>query len=404
MKNFIMGLITRVLANKFVKFDGSKVYYWDVPMMAMPFDNFASMQYDLETKYGVDIKKIFYSLGKIQGKNGTNILLKKFNITPKKEDLTFYIEQTKFIGIGKIELLEFDTKNAIFRVILENSPHCAFIFKKNKKLKNSFCDYQRGLIVGAVEAIMQVILNLNLSFDGVETKCLAKGDDICEFVIKKTEDFNENLELKNDLVSFIKKKENLNMLLRNSNILKNKNVTMYHQFLKQKKLDVPFKYNSEGLILFLDTKLLITPMDIFVLLYFLLNKIYGSKINKDFYNFGNFFADSIFECLKNNFPFHTKTKSLNVLLQQMGLFGFGLPLVVNSNFSEGIIITNLTDSTGLYYKEIIGLNKNVKVDFFVSGYINRIIELFLNKKTTTEEINCIVGGSGKCVFKTIYKQ
>lgn len=400
-----MGLIGRVLANRLVDFDGSKIYYWDVPMVAIPFEVFSKNQYKLQSNLGPDIKKIYYSLGKIQGKNGSNILLKKYKITPNKNDFTFYIEQSKFVGIGRIELLELDLENLIFRVIIEDTPHCKFIKEKEGTLNTSFCDYQRGLIVGSIESIMTILLNKEVNLDGIEIKCLAKGDEVCEFLIKESSEFDEKepLELKNPCIEFVKKKETINTLLRKSGLPKSKSGTTYHKTLKNNKQKVPFKYDGEGYISFLGERVLITPMDIFILLYYIIKECYGEEADNLFYEFGKEMAFLTYPLLSNYFSFHSKTNNLNILFEQTGLFGFGIPYIVNSNISKGVIIVNLNDSPGKHYKELIS-QSNLRVDYFICGYLSGITEKFTKMETFTEETNCIVEGSPKCIFKITYKQ
>ena len=99
VKKTLVKLLVRFLGHKGITFDGSRVYYWKVPMIVLPMDTLVYLQHNFEKKFGPDTRKIFYSLGKIQGKNGCNILIEKFKIIPNEEDLSFFMEQTEFVGI-----------------------------------------------------------------------------------------------------------------------------------------------------------------------------------------------------------------------------------------------------------------------------------------------------------------
>lgn len=102
MKKTIIKLIARFVGNRCVTFDGSRVYYWKVPMIVLPMDALAHLQHGLEEAFGQETRKIIYQLGKIQGRNGSNILIQKYNVKPDANDLSFFMEQTEFVGIGKM--------------------------------------------------------------------------------------------------------------------------------------------------------------------------------------------------------------------------------------------------------------------------------------------------------------
>lgn len=102
VKKTLIKLLARFVGHKGLTFDGSRVYYWKVPMIVLPMETLAFLQHNLEKEFGPETRKIVYSLGKIQGKNGTNILVEKFKIIPDEDDFSFFMEQTEFVGVGKL--------------------------------------------------------------------------------------------------------------------------------------------------------------------------------------------------------------------------------------------------------------------------------------------------------------
>ena len=111
----LVKLILRVVGHRSISFDGSRIYYWGVPMVLLPMKSFGFLQEQLKSSFGEISDLYLYHLGKIQGKNGTNILLKKYNFSPREKDLNFFLDQTKFVGIGG-----FDIRKWLKRVYCKN--------------------------------------------------------------------------------------------------------------------------------------------------------------------------------------------------------------------------------------------------------------------------------------------
>lgn len=83
------------------------------------------------------------------------------------------------LGYGKFKVVDLDTKKKRSVVNIYNSP-IAESYKKNnkKKSKKTQCDFIAGKISGVFSFIF------NKKVEAKEVKCLAKGDDFCQFVVK----------------------------------------------------------------------------------------------------------------------------------------------------------------------------------------------------------------------------
>ncbi|HLC79365.1 MAG TPA: 4-vinyl reductase [archaeon] len=85
-------------------------------------------------------------------------------------------------GWGYIELIEYDRSkhHSLFR--LQKSPISLALGKYDKAIDH----VERGLIVGSLREIEQ-----DYEIEGIETKCICKGDSYCEIIVKPLKDFSQ---------------------------------------------------------------------------------------------------------------------------------------------------------------------------------------------------------------------
>ncbi|MFW6233362.1 MAG: hypothetical protein ACOC3Z_01730 [Nanoarchaeota archaeon] len=408
MKKTIVKLITRFIGNKCVTFDGSRVYYWKVPMIILPFKSLSSLQKDLYDNFGEDSKKVLYALGKIQGKNGCNILIKKYSVRPSISDLSFFMEQTEFVGIGRMKFLKKDFNKNNFKIRMEPSINANVYLKEFGKVKYPICDYVRGLVTGALQAVSRSIENNEeISLEGIEMKCIAKGENECVFEIKdiksldkKDNNFTNQIPLNINELNLAYKKETLPSLLREPYSYVRDPNTKLSSFLKNKLKGKPFVFGSKGDVFLLESESLITPLDIFVLFYYILRNRFGKKIDQIFYKNGNLLGKEFTKKIIKKFNLDLKNKNdQRLLFDQIGLFGLGKIEIVKFDIKNKNFIFRLFNSPSNHLKQLVG-NKKLKSDFFISGIINGIIEELFNTKTKTIENMCVLKGDKYCLFKT----
>ena len=81
-------------------------------------------------------------------------------------------------GYGKLEFLELDGNKPYAKLKVTNSANAIGYEKSTKPV----CHFIRGILAGAGTIIMETEMHC------LETKCVAKGDEYCEFeVITKEE-------------------------------------------------------------------------------------------------------------------------------------------------------------------------------------------------------------------------
>ncbi|NJD78647.1 MAG: hypothetical protein FIB08_16385 [Candidatus Methanoperedens sp.] len=146
----------------------------EVPAIIMSIETFVNLQKDAEKILGFDgASVLFYEAGKKAGMRWINRFSKKWSLKDKKfadAVQNFYAE----LGWGKFNLEENGKNELVVRI--ENS----FIARGYGKSNIAVCHFLRGYNAGLAE-----VLKGN-DIDAEETRCAAKGDDCCEFIMKNT--------------------------------------------------------------------------------------------------------------------------------------------------------------------------------------------------------------------------
>jgi predicted hydrocarbon binding protein len=407
MKKTLIKLIARFVGHKGITFDGSRVYYWKVPMIVLPMEVLAYMQKNFESAFGIETRKIMYSLGKLQGRNGTNILIEKFNIVPDDTDLSFFMEQTEFVGIGKIRLEKSDIKNGYILVHNEGSPNAIAYMKLFGNRESPICDYVRGLLAGAGQAIFYATTKQKDLLEGIEIDCISQGKPACKIEIRKAVEFDKNdAFIKNELpVSFAEldyafEKESLAMLLRPHVKSVSETETELSKAIKKNHGEYHLKYDEGGVVSVLGKPCLVTPLDIFMLLQYVLEKRFGERVNQIMYEAGEYLGKESTLQTFTLFKFDKKNiRHVNMAFEQVGLYGLGKFTPVIMDTINHKYIFKVENPPGNHYMQLIGLKKQ-KVDYFLAGFLNGVLSYVFDSRFITQEDSCVVSGSSFCVFKS----
>jgi len=81
-------------------------------------------------------------------------------------------------GLGRIEIKDFDVKNGRAIINISDSPVARDYIRKNKSSKHETCNFIAGMLAGIGESIF------NKNMEAKEVKCIAKGDSVCQFIVK----------------------------------------------------------------------------------------------------------------------------------------------------------------------------------------------------------------------------
>jgi predicted hydrocarbon binding protein len=403
--NTIIKLIARFVGNRCVTFDGSRVYYWKVPMIVLPMESLAYIQHRLESEFGPDTRKIIYYLGKVQGKNGTNILIQKYNFKPNPEDLSFFMEQTEFVGIGKWTLDKQDTVNCRYIVKTDYSTNADAYANLYGKRDKPICDYVRGLFAGGFQAGSVVLSNLNEDLDAVEITCKSKGDEFCTFEMKKISEWNsqndkpnEELFINCEILSHALEKETLPMLLRSVIGNTNDPSTDLSAFISKFTGERQFNFEKKGVVSVLGLNALITPIDIIEMSYYIFFKKYGPTVSSIYYESGRNTSKKMTENLFQQYNLSkNKMDHIKMAFEQIGLIGLGKVEITRFDSNSHKYSFRLFNSPGTHYKQLFG-NQKEPVDFFVAGFFSGVLEYIYGLEFQVIETNCVVSGSTCCLF------
>ncbi len=146
-----------------------------VPAVIISIETFLHLQKDAEKILGIDgAAVLFYESGKNAGERWINRFRKDWGLNDQKfieAVQNFYSE----LGWGRFEVKEDNGKGLVVRV--ENS----FIALGYGDSEVAVCHFLRGYNAGLAEVLK------GKDIDAEETKCIAKGDDCCEFVMNQTD-------------------------------------------------------------------------------------------------------------------------------------------------------------------------------------------------------------------------
>lgn len=182
-------IVAQLLLHKQLRFEEGNIKLLEQNVVIFPFENLFSIQKILE-----DSKKTYelYLSSKELGKDWIKNLLKSYKMDTIKAQSEWGEKVFTLAGMGKMKVIKWDTKkslmiyrayDSIMAKYYGNTGHCV-------------CHIPRGWFAGASCVFFKK------DVDAVEIKCLSKGDDFCEFLIKPKNSFNfKDKEIKKQLKS-----------------------------------------------------------------------------------------------------------------------------------------------------------------------------------------------------------
>jgi len=144
----------------------------EVPAVIVSIETFVNLQKDAEKILGSDgASVLLYETGKKAGLRWINRFSKEWGLKDKKfieAVQNFYAE----LGWGKFSIEENNIDELVIRV--ENS----FIARGYGNSEVPVCHFLRGYNAGLAEVLK------GKNIDAEEVRCVVKGDEFCEFVMK----------------------------------------------------------------------------------------------------------------------------------------------------------------------------------------------------------------------------
>ncbi|MFZ5955866.1 MAG: V4R domain-containing protein [Nanoarchaeota archaeon] len=198
-------LVSKVQGLKELKYDSEgSLLLWNTSVIISPVQVNLIKTKLYEEFSETESNKIEYFVGKIQAKTGMQIINKKFGyaktISDKKKLVIFNNGQFELLGQGRFKIVKQDVKTGT--VVTKTKSQYAREYKTLFGVQKKSVDYfMAGLWAGTIEQIY------GKTSACIETQCIAKGDEECEFLIKSIENFNQNEVSSKDSFIFEKNTE-----------------------------------------------------------------------------------------------------------------------------------------------------------------------------------------------------
>jgi predicted hydrocarbon binding protein len=159
-----------------LKLEEGKVTICNVPFTFTLTKSVYYLQKELEKVLGDKWKKIAYECGKIDGAVCNSNFAAMFHndpdlmkiITDKSLGFDFLVAEYNKMGKGKLEIVKENTEKFSFILRMYFSP-IALAYLEHETAKEPVCYHISGLFIGGANIFYPGI-------EGVETKCMAKGD------------------------------------------------------------------------------------------------------------------------------------------------------------------------------------------------------------------------------------
>lgn len=375
-KDRISKFFLHLVAYGGFNFNKGIIYLWNDIHLFIPTESYYVVQKELINRFGDDAKDILFWLGKLNGKTGTVALVKRFGL--KSDNLKDLLNGASIDGWGKLEIdhLNYKNRELIDGIIFSPNSTLPQVYLKQEGTQNESVDF---FILGELCGGAEPLFNKNIH--GKEIKCIAKGDERCEFLLKltdKIQKFPFLNKLKYNENEIIKKVTSITLNRPSAfNNLKNKNIKF-----------------GDGSLVFYGIKGILTLSYVQVIL----NEIV-KNFDKKFYS--ELLQKRVDSDINILMPLITPLKNVEDILDQLQIFGYG-KFVCKIKASNVIVIELLDNPYAKDYLMLFGRSKETQDDY-ICILIRTVFELKYNKKYNVSEEGCIAKGNKSCTFKFVVK-
>lgn len=163
---------------KLLKAPGNgRLFLGETPMILTTRDFIVNLQKTIEEIIGVDATRVLlYRVGARSAKFFAQKQAELFNLKGT-EIMDKYFELVSVRGWGKFEKVNFDENTGEGRFIIYHS-YCEDLGDVGK----SSCYLWQGGLAGIVQSVLESLGKENVRIRCNEVKCVAKGDEYCEFI------------------------------------------------------------------------------------------------------------------------------------------------------------------------------------------------------------------------------
>jgi predicted hydrocarbon binding protein len=186
----VTPIMQRILATRAIKLKDGKLRIWGIPAAIYSLFSICYITRLLEKGYAG--KDVLYWAGYHQSVGATRMMTKRFGY--KKKIIENVAAHSTMLGLGAIDPVVINFKKKLF--VFRQKSECALEYLKEYGLQSKpACHFLRGQCAGTLDELFK-----NEKFVVLETKCMAKGDRICEIVAKPKKEWDaRDINLKEQL-------------------------------------------------------------------------------------------------------------------------------------------------------------------------------------------------------------
>jgi predicted hydrocarbon binding protein len=169
----MLNILKELLFSREISFEEGSIMMLKGRVVIIPIHIFVNIFKKLQ-EYKIDSDKFLYEIGKEEGVHWIGQIKDRYRMKPT-DALKWGLNSMSVGGWGKIETVKVDLfkrNTAVFRAY--NSPFAKLLGRTGK--------VSDPILAGFIGGGGSIIYNRSLECK--ETKCIAKGDMFCEFVVK----------------------------------------------------------------------------------------------------------------------------------------------------------------------------------------------------------------------------
>jgi len=168
-----------------LKIEEGKVLMNGVPFTFTMTKSLYYTQKEFEKVIGEKWKRIVYERGKADALDTVfgyislvrSIPIQKImSIFDRSVGFKFYVDEYNRLGIGRVEVRESIPSKPFFVFRLYFNP-IGFTYLEHEKVREPVCHQFAGILAGGAN-------NVYPGIEATETKCIARGDPYCEFILQ----------------------------------------------------------------------------------------------------------------------------------------------------------------------------------------------------------------------------
>lgn len=174
----MLKLVTDLMLHRQLVFEEGRMSLFKTPLAIVAPDFIVDLQKELEKR---NLENLIYLSARTFGKQWFASMDKNYGLKTK-DIMKWGPDIISLAGWGKVTVKTKKDSEMTVAISLEKSVNALLYGSANKSVDHLF----RGLVCGAWSYVYGEDL------EAIETKCLAKGDKVCEFIIMPKKNFDLN--------------------------------------------------------------------------------------------------------------------------------------------------------------------------------------------------------------------